>query len=107
MSKTVELLLQRRKVAPEEFRRSFDRENFRWEFFFKRHRIDLDNPRTYPIGLRDEQLYAHVMERILTGDLERKSKDDMLKYILPMLQAAFDKEYTERTEELKEIFNER
>lgn len=67
MSKTVELLLQRRKVAPQEFNRSFDRENFRWEFFFKRHRIDLDNPRTYPIGLRDEQLYADVMKRILTG----------------------------------------
>lgn len=68
MSKTVELLLQRRKVAPQEFNRSFDRANIRWEFFFKRHRIDLDNPQTYPIGLRDEQLYAQVMERILTGD---------------------------------------
>lgn len=66
MSKTVELLLERRRVEPSEFVRKKGAGFHRWEILLIENGLELDDPRTYPSGKRDEKLYEIVMERILT-----------------------------------------
>lgn len=66
MSKTVKLLLERREIEPSEFTEQRDRANYRWRIFLHENLIELDDPRTYPSGKRDEELYELVMERVLT-----------------------------------------
>lgn len=66
MSKTVELLLKRRDAEPSEFVRKKGAGFHRWEILLIENGLELDDPRTYPSGKRDEKLYELVMERILT-----------------------------------------
>ena len=68
MDKGIELLLERRKMYPEEFKKGG-----RWDTFLRVWDIDLDTPERHYGGLRFKYTTLHeaVMRKLLEGDQPR------------------------------------
>jgi hypothetical protein len=110
MNKGVELLRARRETNPEEFVISLedDAEDSRWFNLLAEHDVDLDNPDAKI--LKPRVFAREVMNRLLTAsDLEPKrlTRAQILKELLPGLNALFAKEYAKHGEEHKDEINER
>jgi hypothetical protein len=104
MNKGVKLLLERMKTHPHEFCSMG-----RWTKLLEQHDVQLEAPERKV--LRPITFNREVMRRLLTGyDLERKggaiSRAELLKELLPGLNQLFGQVYAERTEELKEKYDE-
>jgi hypothetical protein len=112
MNKGVELLRARRETNPEEFVISLEDggKDSRWFNLLAEHDVDLDDPDAKI--LRPRVFAREVMDRLLTArDLEPKSsaisREQLLKELLPGLNALFGMEYAKYSEEIKDKFNER
>jgi len=108
INKGVALLLERMKTNPEEFGKEPPLST-RWTDLLIEHDVYLEAPERKV--LRPRTFNKEVMQRLLTGyDLERKggaiSRAELLKELLPGLNQLFGQAYAERTEELKEKYNE-
>lgn len=110
MNKGVELLRARRQTNPEEFVISLEdgAKDSRWFNLLAEHDVDLDAPDAKI--LRPRVFAREVMNRLLTAyDLEPKrlTRAQLLKELLPGLNALFGMEYAKYGEELKDTYNER
>jgi len=110
MNKGVELLLARRETNPEEFVISLedDAKDSRWFNLLAEHDVDLDASDAKI--LRPRVFAREVMNRLLTAyDLEPKrlTRAQLLKELLPGLNALFGMEYAKYGEEHKDEINER
>jgi hypothetical protein len=110
MNKGVELLLARRETNPEEFVIPLedDAKDSRWFNLLAEHDVDLDAPDAKI--LRPRVFAREVMNRLLTAyDLEPKrlTRAQLLKELLPGLNALFGMEYAKYGEEHKDEINER
>jgi len=112
MNKGVELLRARRETNPEEFVISLEAnaKDSRWFNLLVEHDVDLDNPDAKII--RPRVFTREVTKRLLTAcDLAPRSsgipRAQLLKELLPGLNALFNMEYKEHNKELKDKVNER
>jgi hypothetical protein len=109
MNKGVEILLERRKTNPEEFRGRLDRfERSRWNALLRNFQVDLDQPNTYPLGEPGEIFAREVMDRVLTArDLLPSgllTAAAITEQSLKILENEFTKVYSSYTNEHAEAF---
>jgi hypothetical protein len=70
MDKGIELLIERRKMYPEEFKEDGFKEIGRWVDFLRLWRVDLDDPDSFPSPAlcNSEHFHDAVMRKLLEGD---------------------------------------
>lgn len=104
INKGVALLIERQKTNPEEFKEGG---GTRWESLLTAHDVYLECPERKVLHPR--AFNKEVIKRLLTAyDLESKiTRAQLLRELLPGLNALFNLEYKEHGKESKDKDNER